>query len=470
MTTASDVPAPPETPETSDTAPAREDLLREAGLQAGHTAVVGLQYGDEGKGQIVDALAGRFDVVARYNGGANAGHSVQVGDEKIALHLIPSGILSPQATNVLGNGVVIDPTQILKEIDGLRARGVVIDGENLRISDRAHLVLPYHKAQDQLFDQALAAQWEGAAAIGTTGRGIGPCYADKSLRSTAVRVGDLLRPDALKPQIQRIVAVKNLILKPLADACGKAFEPFDAAALLDELLAQAERLRPHICDTTLLLQTASRQGQNILFEGANATLLDIDHGTYPFVTSSNCSALGIHAGAGFPGRRLQQVLGVFKLYTSRVGGGPFTTELHDGIGEQIRQIGREFGTTTGRPRRTGWLDLVAVKYAVELSGVTALACTGLSVLAGLEKIRLCVGYRVAGKDTQTFIPDAVALADAEPIFEELDGFPAGSTENCRTYADLPPQAKAYVEHVEAYLGTRIAMVCVGRKRDQILVR
>lgn len=461
MSIASDVAAP---------AAVASDLLREAGLGSGHTAVVGLQYGDEGKGQIVDALAGRFDVVSRYNGGANAGHSVQVGDEKIALHLIPSGILYPQVTNVLGNGVVIDPAQLLKEIDGLRQRGVVIDGTNLRVSSRAHVVLPYHKAQDKLFDGALASTYDGNAAIGTTGRGIGPCYADKALRSVAVRMGDLLRLDDLRVQLRRIVSVKNLILKPLAEACGHEYEPFDPEAIFTELREQAERLRPHICDTTHLLQQATRQGQRILFEGANATLLDIDHGTYPFVTSSNCSALGIHAGTGLPAKALTQTIGVFKLYTSRVGGGPFTTELHDGVGEQIRQTGREFGTTTGRPRRTGWLDLVAVKYAVELSGVTALACTGLSVLAGLRKLQVCVGYRVNGKDVQAFTPDARTIADAEPIFEEFDGFPEGSTSDCRRFSELPREAKAYVEKIEGYLGVRIAMVCVGRKRDQILVR
>jgi adenylosuccinate synthase len=444
------------------------DLLQRAQLTSGHTAVVGLQYGDEGKGQIVDALAGTFDVVARYNGGANAGHSVQVGEEKIALHLIPSGILSPRTLNVLGNGVVIDPAQLLKEIDGLRERGVTI-GENLAISDRAHVVLPYHKAEDVLFDQALATAWEGQAAIGTTGRGIGPCYADKATRSTAIRMGDLARPQELRQKLSRSVAVKNVVLKALAGACGKPFDPFDPETLLSDLLTQAERLRPHIRDTTQLLQRVSAEGGRVLFEGANATLLDIDHGTYPFVTSSNCSALGIHAGAGVPGRSLQQVIGVFKLYTSRVGGGPFTTEIHDELGQRIREAGREYGTTTGRPRRCGWLDLVAVKYAVELSGVTAIACTGLSVLSGLPKLRVCVGYRYAGEALAAFPPDASILAEVEPVYEDLPGF-EGDTGSCRSFGELPEAARAYVERVESHVGARIAMVCVGRRRDQILVR
>ena len=444
------------------------DLLARARLASGHTAVVGLQYGDEGKGQIVDALASTFDVVARYNGGANAGHSVQIGDEKFALHLIPSGILAPQATNVLGNGVVIDPAQLLKEIDALRSRNVAI-GKNLCISDRAHVVLPYHKAEDVLFDQAVAQAWEGQAPIGTTGRGIGPCYADKALRSTAIRMGDLLRPAELQQKVRRATAVKNVILKALAEACGQTFTPFDGETLYRELLEQAERLKSHICDTTLLLQRAADAGKRVLFEGANATLLDIDHGTYPFVTSSNCSALGIHAGAGVAARDLQQIIGVFKLYTSRVGGGPFTTEIHDELCQRIREAGREYGTTTGRPRRCGWLDLVAVKYATRLSGVTAVACTGLSVLSGLETLQVCVGYRYRGATLESFPPDAAILAEVEPIFEELPGF-TGDTGACRSFADLPAQARAYVERVEAFIGTRIAMVCVGRRRDQILVR
>lgn len=448
------------------------DLIERAGLTRSHTAIVGLQYGDEGKGQIVDALAGRFSVVARYNGGANAGHSVRIGEpgkeEKFALHLIPSGILYPQTTNVLGNGVVIDPAQLLKEIDTLVSRGIVI-GDNLRISDRAHVVLPYHKVQDALFDQALATKWDGPAAIGTTGRGIGPCYADKATRSTAVRIGDLLRPDQLRTSLRRTVAVKNAILKALADACSQPFEPFDDQVLFDELMAQAERLRPHICDSTVLLQKAVADQRPILFEGANATLLDIDHGTYPYVTSSNCSALGIHAGSGMPGQRLEQTVGVFKLYTSRVGGGPFTTELDGELGQRIRDAGGEYGTTTGRPRRCGWVDLMAVKYAVQLSGVTAVACTGLSVLSGIETLRMCTGYRYQGQTLESFPPDANVLADVEPIYEELPGF-SESTGDCRSFADLPAAAQAYVQRIEDYIGVRIAMVCVGRRRDQILVR
>ena len=453
---------------TMDTQQQASSLLEHLDAVGRHAAVIGLQYGDEGKGQLTDVLAGTFDVVVRYNGGANAGHSVWIGEQKFALHLLPSGILNPSAVNVVGNGVVIDPEQILKEIDGLGERGVAV-GDNLRISNRAHVVMPYHKVQDRLYDTGLAQVVEGVGAIGTTGRGIGPAYADKALRSTAIRMGMLLQPDALRAQLERVVWVKNIILKALAEACGEAFTPFSVDELHKSYVAFGERLRPHICDTTTLLHKAIDDGRHLLFEGANATLLDIDHGTYPYVTSSSCSALGIHAGAGIPGRVVERVIGVVKMYTSRVGGGPFTTELHDEVGQGIRERGKEFGTTTGRPRRCGWLDLVPVRYGTKLSGATAVCATGLAVLSGIKELKVCIGYRQDGRTLESFPADAAALETVEPIYETLPGFsePIG---DCRDFAELPGAARAYVDYVEQYLGVPVKLVCVGPRRDQMLRR
>ncbi len=453
---------------TTDPATDTRQALEDLGLKVNHSAVVGLQWGDEGKGQIVDLLTRCFDVVARYNGGNNAGHSVHIGDQKFALHLIPSGIMYPDKTNVIGNGVVVSPEGILGEIDGLRERGVTI-AQNLKISDRAHVVLPYHKTQDLLYDLALARAAGDDKKIGTTGRGIGPCYADKALRSTALRMGDLLHPDRLREKLRHIVTIKNLLLGALAKECGESFEPFDADALHKTCLEQADRLRPHICDVTTLLHGAIDDGRLILFEGANANLLDIDFGTYPFVTSSSCSSLGVYPGAGVPGGTLSNVIGIAKLYTSRVGGGPFPTELDNDLGQQIRDAGGEYGTTTGRPRRTGWLDLVAIRYTTRISGVTALACTGLSVLAGIGKLNICVGYEIDGRRIDTFPADAEDLAAVKPVYEQLDGF-EGPIDGCELFDALPGAAKAYVQYIEKFLGVPIPMVCVGRRRDQILVR
>ena len=438
-------------------------------LTDGHAAVVGLQFGDEGKGQIVDLLTSHFDLVVRYNGGANAGHSVQIDDQKFALHLVPSGILSDATLNVVANGVVIDPIQMLEEIDGLRARGVRVD-DNLRISDRAHVVFSYHKCQDALMECAQGISGGDTTKIGTTGRGIGPAYADKALRSTAVRIGDLLDADRLRLRLHHIVEIKNVLLAALARHCGPSappFEPMDADALTDKYLACAERLRPMICDTTHLLHEAVAGGNQLLFEGANAALLDVDHGTYPFVTSSHCSSLGVYSGSGVAGGSLRHVIGIVKLYTSRVGGGPFPTELHDGTAKRLRDIGGEYGTTTGRPRRCGWLDLVAVRYTARLCGVTALTCTGLSVLCGLEKIQVCVGYRHAGSTLDHFPADAGLLESVEPIYEQFDGF-AGPIDACSRFADLPREAHRLLEFIEQFVGAKVAMTCVGRRRDQIV--
>jgi adenylosuccinate synthase len=443
------------------------DLVERLGLSTGHAAVVGLQWGDEGKGQIVDLLAQRFNVVARYNGGNNAGHSVHIGDQKFALHLVPSGILYPNATNVIGNGVVVDPAGILGEIKGLRERGVKV-AENLKISDRSHVVFPYHKAEDKFYELALVKSTRNGG-IGTTGRGIGPCYADKAMRSTAVRTGELLRPAELRTKLERIVALKNVVLEAIAKSCGQEFEPFDASKLAEEYIAYGKQLAGHICDTTLFLHRAIDAGQQVLFEGANATLLDIDHGTYPYVTSSSCSSLGVYPGSGVPGGTLKEVIGIVKSYTSRVGGGPHPTELHDATGTRIREVGREFGTTTGRPRRVGWLDLSAIKYTARLSGATAIASTGLSVLSGIGKIKVCVGYDYQGSRLDAFPPDSGVLVAATPVYQELEGFD-GDLGACASFTELPAPARTYIEFMEQFVGVPVKLVCVGRRRDQILVR
>jgi len=434
----------------------------------GHCAVVGLQWGDEGKGKIVDLFAPKYDLIVRYNGGANAGHSVQVDDQRFALHLIPSGILYPDKINVLGNGVVIDPEMVVKEIQGLRDRGVTIT-DNFRISNRAHVVFPYHKLQDQLFEAVLSQTQGDDQKIGTTGRGIGPCYADKALRSTAIRVGELLDTQHLSDKLRYIVAIKNLELQALATHCSMPYEPFDSQVLCLQYMQYAAQLHPHICDTTALLHDAMQAESRILFEGANATLLDIDHGTYPFVTSSNCSALGIPAGTSVPGQKIRQVMGIIKAYTTRVGGGPMPTELNDPTGDHIRKVGKEFGTTTGRPRRCGWLDLMAVKYTAKISGATGLCLMLLDVLAGMDPLKVCIGYQHAGKTLDAFPTDAQGLEQVDPIYESLPGFLQPITD-CRQFSQLPPQAQAYVRMIEQHVGVPIRIISVGPRRDQTIVR
>ena len=438
-------------------------------LSPGHCAVVGLQWGDEGKGKIVDLLTARYDYVVRYNGGANAGHTVVVGDQRFALHLVPSGILYPDKVNVLGNGVVIDPEQLLKEIDQLRERGVRVAGANLRISDRAHIVLPYHKLQDQLQERAIARARGDDQKIGTTGRGIGPAYADKALRSTAIRAGELLHPELLRDKLLAIVPLKNLLLEALARSLGEEFQPIDAQALAQQFAQYGQRLAEHVCDATFLLHDAMDRGEQLLFEGANATLLDIDHGTFPFVTSSNCSSLGASTGTGVPGQRIRHVIGIVKAYQTRVGGGPMPTELTDATGHLIRERGREYGTTTGRPRRCGWLDAVTLRYSARVTGATGLALMLFDVLAGFDRLKVCVAYDIDGRRVERFPSDGAMLDRARPIYEELPGFTQDITA-CRTLADLPPAARAYVDFVERQVGVPIKAISVGPRRDQTLTR
>ncbi len=436
------------------------------------TAVVGLQWGDEGKGKLVHLLADRHDVVVRYNGGANAGHSIVVNGERFALHLIPSGILHAGKPAVVGNGVVVDPEWLLKEVDGLRQRGV--DCSGLVISARAHAVMPWHKAEDEAYESLLRAG--SAEAIGTTRRGIGPCYADKALRTLAVRIGDLLRPEALAPRLQTICAVKTAVLAALhAQAGGAGAAPaFDAALVGDQARRWGERLRPYVRDTSALLLEALAQGRRVLFEGANATLLDVDHGTYPFVTASGTAATGIAAGAGVPPSCLDRVIGVMKAYSTRVGGGPMPTELvgddrQRELGERIRQRGREFGTTTGRPRRVGWLDLAAVRYAVRLNGATDLSLMLLDVLSGIGDLRVGVGYRVAGGETAEFPSEAADLIEARPIYRPLRGWTEDIT-GCRRLESLPAEARAYVDLIEEFCGVPVRFISVGPDRAQTIER
>ncbi len=431
------------------------------------TAVCGLQFGDEGKGQIVDLLAAEHQLVARYNGGANAGHTVRVGEDRVALHLVPSGILLPGVTNVVGNGVALDPESFLKEIDGLREHGVAV-GDNLKLSDRAHLVMPYHKTEEALREAAARKLAGEGGAIGTTGRGIGPTYADKAHRVAALRVGDLADLDRVRVRLADITAVKNAMLKGLAELAEVPYEPIEAAPLVERLAASAERLQSFVCDTGELLRSSLAAGRRVLFEGAHSALLDIDHGTYPFVTSSPCTALGIGQGAGVPPACIGQVWGVAKAYTSRVGGGPFPTELFGAVADDLRERGNEYGTSTGRPRRIGWIDLVALRYAASLAGVTHLALTGLSVLSGLSEIRACVGYTLGGGELQGVPPTADQWAEVEPVYETLPGFDEVLADyGC--YADLPANARALVDRIEAAVAP-VAMVCVGPRREQVLKR
>ena len=433
-----------------------------------HTAVVGLQWGDEGKGKIVDVLTARHDVIVRYNGGANAGHTVVVGDQRYVLHLIPAGILYPHKLCVIANGVVADPQMLIEEIDALRARGVEV-GDNLCVSDRAHVVMPYHKEHDAALEEVLSGMAAGEGldlSIGTTRRGIGPAYADKVHRSTAIRVGELLDSDRLHRKLRLICMIRTAELAAL----GVQAPPLDPDELTERYAAYGQRIRPHITDTTYLLHACLAEGRSILFEGANACLLDIDHGTYPYVTSSNCSALGVPTGTGLPSRHIDRVLGTMKAYTTRVGEGPFPTEQDNPVGDRIRERGHEYGTTTNRPRRCGWLDLVAVRYSAMICGVTGLACMLLDVLSGLQELKLCTGYRLPdGTLSDRFIPDADRLGRVEAVYETVPGW-AQEIDDATDRAALPDNARRYLDRIEAVVGVPIEVVSVGPERTQTLVR
>ncbi len=438
--------------------------------QAQCTAVVGLQWGDEGKGKVVDLLTPGYNAVVRYNGGANAGHSVVVKGERYALHLVPSGILYPGKLSIIGNGVVVDPEVLLKELDGLSSRGVDVSG--LVLSDRAHVVMPYHKAEDVAREEmrAYTDSRQGDAedgvahqAIGTTKRGIGPCYADKAYRSTAVRVGDLLRPESLRHKLGLTCFIKNALLKGLGST-----QTFTAEQMIGWAAPLGKRLAPSIRDTTYLLHDLLSQGRRVLFEGANAALLDVDHGTHPFVTSSSTTVLGIPSGTGVPGSRIAQAIGVVKAYSTRVGNGPLPTEQINAIGDRIRERGREYGTTTGRPRRVGWLDLVAVRYSAMLNGATSLAVMLLDVLSGFDELRVCTAYEIDGERVQRFVPDADLLARAVPVYTTVRGWSEDLTRST-TRASLPAGAREYLDLIERCVGVPVGVVSVGPDRAQTMV-
>ncbi len=424
------------------------------------TCVIGLQWGDEAKGKIVDVLTRDHDFVVRYQGGANAGHTVVVGDQVYKLSLLPSGILTPGVTCVVATGVVLNPARVMEELDDLAKRGAG-HANNLRISDRLHVIFPWHFAEDRALDQSTS----DGENIGTTGRGIGPCYRDKVGRSHAVRLGDLYRP-GFRAQVEHIVAAKNRVLAVLYPT-GE-FKPLDAAAIFREYSAFAERLRPYVCDTTELLLAAAENGKRILFEGAQGALLDVDHGTYPFVTSSNSSGVGISSGSGVPARHIGRIIGVVKAYSTRVGGGPFPTELDNPTGQRLRDRGNEYGTVTRRPRRCGWLDVVAVRYTSRLSGVTSISVMLLDVLSGFDELKICTAYDIDGHQTTRFPSHVDDLRRAQPVYETLPGWKEEVTD-CRSFDQLPASAQAYLRRVSELVGQPIEMVSVGPERDQTIV-
>ncbi len=429
-----------------------------------HTAVVGLQWGDEGKGKVVDLLAQKHDVVVRYNGGANAGHTVVHEGNKYALHLMPSGVLHDNTQCVVGNGVVLDPEQFLKEKHELESRGINIGPDKVRISSRAHVVLPWHKMLDAAMENLLASQAGEDHSIGTTRRGIGPAYADKVNRATAIRVSDLLDEDHLRQRMRVAGAIKNAQLL----AYDPTTTPVDIEALIDQYVKIGHEIAPLVCDTTYLLHDLQKAGKDILFEGANACLLDLDHGTFPYITSSNCSTLGIAPGTGLPTTHLQRTIGIVKAYSTRVGAGPFPTELNDDIGNRIRDRGHEYGTTTGRPRRCGWLDLVATKYSSMVCGATSIAVMLFDVLAGFDELKICTAYEVHGERTDRFLPDAHLLTNAKPVFETLPGFEE-EIRDCRAIQDLPDNAIRYVERVAEFMELPLELVSVGPDRSETIV-
>jgi adenylosuccinate synthase len=417
--------------------------------------IVGSQWGDEGKGKIVDVLAERVDIVARYQGGANAGHTVHVGDDEFVLHQIPSGILHPQRRCLLGNGVVLDPFQFFEELDGLTARG--IDAEpRVGISARAHLLLPYHKVLDRAAEER-----RGAGKIGTTGRGIGPAYEDKVARQ-GIRVADLRDAGRAADALRAAAARVNERL-----AAQQSAESVDADRLVDEVLALRERLLSLATETGREIQDALRAGKRVLLEGAQGALLDVDHGTYPFVTSSNTTAGGAPIGVGIGPTAIDAVLGVVKAYTTRVGSGPLPTELPSPMQERVRELGGEYGATTGRPRRCGWFDAVVVRYAARVNGLTGLAVTKLDVLDTLDEIRIATGYRAGGQTLDEFPGDLGLLDEAEPVYETLAGWESPTTD-ARRWEDLPEAARRYLRRLEELTGVPIWYVSVGTRRDQII--
>jgi adenylosuccinate synthase len=413
-----------------------------------------LQWGDEAKGKLVDLLTDDHDIVVRYQGGSNAGHTVVTGGQTYKLSLIPSGILSPNVQCVVTGGVVLNPASILQEIDALVARNIKV-GDNLMLSDRAHVIFPWHVAEDAILDKSCSS----GENIGTTMRGIGPCYRDKVGRSFAIRLGDLYR-DNFREKLEYIAEAKNATVGVLI-----APHPFNSVEIISEYTGYAERLRPYVGDTTSYLLDAVEAGRRILLEGAQGALLDVDHGTFPFVTSSNSSGVGVSSGSGLPGRWITKVIGVVKAYSTRVGGGPFPTEQDNDIGQHIRDRGNEYGTVTRRPRRCGWFDAVAVRYTARLSGVDSLAVMLLDVLDELKEIKFCTAYEIDGKRVTNFPSHVDDLRRAVPVFESMPGWRQDTTK-ARTMADLPRQAVDYLGRLSQLIGQRVEVVSVGPDREQ----
>lgn len=418
--------------------------------------VLGAQWGDEGKGKVVDLFTEKADVVVRFSGGHNAGHTVVIKGEKYILHLIPSGIMHEEKINIIGNGVVIDPEALIEEMNDLKARGISFEGRFF-ISKRAHLIMPYHK----IFDKHSEAK-KGSKKIGTTGRGIGPSYADKMAR-VGLRICDLYDEEVLKEKVYQNVEEVNLIAERI-----HGIEPLDPQVVFENYKKYGEIIKPYVAETSYMINKLYSEGKNIMLEGAQGTLLDVDHGTYPYVTSSNPTAGGAFTGTGLAPQSLNNVVGVLKAYTTRVGSGPFPTELEDEIGERLRDIGGEYGATTGRPRRCGWLDLVASKYAKMLSGINYIALTKLDVLTGFDKIKVCVGYEYNGKVFETFPPEIKILESLTPVYKEFDGWDEDITK-VRKYEDLPDNAKKYLEFIKNELGVEYALISLGTDREETII-
>ena len=418
--------------------------------------ITGAQWGDEGKGKIVDLLTEDADYIVRYQGGHNAGHTVVIGDKEFILHLIPSGILRPGKRCIIGNGVVIDPHALITEIDGLRERDIEIK-DNLSISGRAHIIMPYHRAIEKESEKL-----KGSLRIGTTGRGIGPTYADKMAR-VGIRVVDLIDREVFREKLGINIQEMNYFLEKLYGVKGFVLDD-----IYNEYMGYADRLRGFVVDTSLLLNRAIEEGKNILFEGAQGTHLDVDHGTYPYVTSSNATAGGACTGTGVGPTKIDKVVGVVKAYTTRVGSGPFPTELKDEIGEWLRERGREYGATTGRPRRCGWFDVLATSYAAKVNGFTGMAVTKLDVLDNLNEIKICVGYRYNGERYDEMPSELKVLEGCEPVYESLDGWRA-STSGISKYEALPEKAKRYIKRMEELVGVAVDIISTGFRRDETIL-
>ncbi|HYA11731.1 MAG TPA: adenylosuccinate synthase [Thermodesulfovibrionales bacterium] len=420
-----------------------------------NVVIVGAQWGDEGKGKIVDYLSEKADVIARYQGGNNAGHTVVINNEKFILHLIPSGILRKGKICIIGNGVVVDPAALIEEIHGLKERGVQV-GRNLLLSKNAHLIMPYHRVIDNASEKS-----KGKKSLGTTGRGIGPTYASKMARM-GIRVVDLLHPSVFKEKLKANLPDINFLFENLYKVSG-----FKTEDIYNEYLSYAEKLSEYIADTDIIINKMISQNRRVIFEGAQGTLLDIDHGTYPYVTSSSAIAGGVCTGLGIGPTKISKVLGVVKAYTTRVGSGPFPAEIKDSLGEELREKGGEYGATTGRPRRCGWLDMVMLRHSARINGLTGIAITKLDVLDGIETIKICTSYKYKGKIYREFPKEINIIEECTPLYEKVKGW-STSTIGIRDFKKLPKDAKAYIKKIETMLGVKVQLISTGQRRDEII--